>query len=157
MNKRNQGFDRDSSGDSPHPLDEGPFRLHNELYGPGIAEAGRSWLESIAALAQYVRGKYLVVIAVVAALYGITCEFFKYQGNGLSSKSLIGTLSVSAMILAIGLASLFWPEDTNAGEKQNTEKNQDETTEPGPRRKSPPENRRPSARDRLPDSHGGDK
>ncbi len=141
----------DRQGNYPQP--------RYDFYAQGITEARtrKGWFEVIIASIRYAHGKYLVTVVAVLALCKIACEFLEKGSNNLSYKSLIGTLLVALMILTIGLVSLRRVKETDAGQKEDREKDKDESAESGTGKTGQDEDRRPSTRDRGSNLDGGGK
>jgi hypothetical protein len=147
----------DGQENHPQPHCNHSSRPSYEFYGQGITEANRGWIEVIIASIRNAHGKYLVTVVVVWALYKIACEFLEKGSNNLSYKSITGTLLVAGMVLAIGLFSLRRNKDTDVGQKENREKDKDESAESGAGGISPGQNRRTSTRNRGSNANGGGK
>jgi len=145
----------DEQGNQPQPHYKSKSRPPYELYGQGITEANRGWVEAIVVSIRNARGKILVAVVVVLALCKIACEFLETGSNNLSYKSIIGTLLVAGMVLTIGLISLRRVKNTDVGQKEDREKGKVESAESGTGGISPGQNRRPSTRNRGPDTNGG--
>jgi hypothetical protein len=124
-----------------------------EFYRQGITEPHKVWFDVI----RNTRGRYLVAVAAVWALYEIACEFLKSGCNHFDDKSFFGTLLVAGMLLTIAIVSLRRTEDTDAGQKENREKDKDESAESGTGGISPGQNRRTTTRNRGSDANGGGK
>jgi hypothetical protein len=115
------------------------------FYQQGITESNKGLFEVIIASIRNARGRYLVAIVAVWALYKVACEFLEKGSNNLSYKSITGALLIALMILTVGLVSLRRIEDTNAGQKEDREKDKDESSESGTGGISPGQNRRTPA------------
>jgi len=150
--ERGNGAQQDNS---PQPHRNSISQPCYEFYQQGIYEANRGWIEAIIASIRNARGRYLVTIVAVWALYKVACEFLEKGSNNLSYKSITGTLLVAGMVLAIGLFSLRWNKDTDVGQKENREKDKDESAESGTGGISPGQNRGTSTRNRGSNANGG--
>jgi hypothetical protein len=123
-----------------------------DFYKQGINEANKGWIEVIVASIRNARGRYLVTIVTVWALYKVACEFLEKGSNNLSYKSITGTLLVAGMVLTIGLISLRRGKDTDVEQKENREK--DESAESGAGGNGPGQDRRTTTRNRCADNDG---
>jgi hypothetical protein len=139
----------DRQGNYPQP--------HYGFYTQGITEARKGWWEVIAASIRNARGRYLVSVVAVWALYKIACEFIESGSNNLYNKSFIGALLVAGMVLTLGLIALRRVENTNAGQKEKRKKDKVESAESGTGGISPGQNRRTSTRDGGSNHDGGSK
>lgn len=139
----------DGQGNHPQP--------HYDFYAQGITEAHKKWFEVVIASIKNARGRYLVAVVAVWALYKVACEFIESGNNRLYNKSFIGALLVAGMVLTLGLIAIRRVENTNAGQKGKRKKDEVESAESGTGRISPSQNRRPSTRDRSPNLDGGGK
>jgi hypothetical protein len=142
---------RSDDGQGNHPQPQYDF------YAQGITEAHKKWFEVVVASIKNARGRYLVAVVAVWALYRVACEFIESGSNHLYNKSFIGALLVAGMVLTLGLIALRRVEDTNAGQKEKRKKDKVESAESGTGRISPGQNRRPSTRDGGPNLDGGGK
>ena len=146
---------RGNDGQENHPqphynlIEQPPY----DWYKQGITEAHKGWVEVI----RNARGRYLVTVAAVWALYEIACEFLKSGSNHFDDKSFFGTLLVAGMLLTIAIVSLRRIENTDVGQKENREKDKDESAESGTGGISPGQNRRTSTRNRGSNANGGGK
>jgi len=140
---------RCDGGQGNHPQPHYGFTEQPEydFYNRGINEVHRVWLEVISTSIRNARGKYLVSVVAVLALYWVACEFLKSENNHLDNKSFIGALLVAGMVLTIGLVSLCRVENNNAWQKEGREKDKDKPAESGTGGNSACQNRRPSTRD----------
>lgn len=155
----NNGFGKCGNGKRGNPLPpryDSTSRPPYEFYEQGITEASKVWLKAIITSARNAGGRYLIAAVAVIFLCKIACEFIANGSENLGSKAFIGALLVAAMILSIGLVSLLWVKNTDATERQK-EDNKDEPPESGTGGKGAGQNRKPSTRDRGPNSDGGGK
>ena len=120
-----------------------------EFYRKGITEPHNVWLDVI----RNTPVRYLVTIVSIWALYEIAREFLE-GGRNLDDKSFFGTLLIAGMLLTIAIVSLRRIEDTDVGQKENREKDKDESAESGTGGISPGQNRRTSTRNRGSNTNG---
>jgi hypothetical protein len=152
MDTNRESGKRGDGGQENHPqphynlIEQPPY----DWYKQGITEAHKGWIEVI----RSTRGRYLVTVATVWALYEIAREFLE-GGRNLDDKSFFGTILVAGMLLTIAIISLRRIENTDAGQKENREKGKDESAESGTGGISQGQNRRTSTRNRGSNTNGG--
>jgi hypothetical protein len=144
-------------GNHPQPHYDFTERPSYEFYGQGITEARKGWFEVVIASIKNARGRYLVAVVAVWALYKVAYEFIESGSNHLYNKSFIGALLVAGMVLTLGLIALRRVEGTDAGQKEKRKKDKVESAESGTGGISPGQDRRPSTRDGGPNLDGGGK
>jgi hypothetical protein len=149
MNEEFGKCSNDGQGNYPQP--------HYDFYAQGITEAHKGWIEVVIASIKNARGKYLVAVVAVWALYKVACEFIESGSNHLYNKSFIGALLAAGMVLTLGLIAILRDEGTNAGQKEKGKKDEIESAESGTGGISPSQNRRPSTRNGGSNLNGGGK
>jgi len=155
INEKSREWVDGSKRNSLQPHYESKLQPPYELYGQGITEANRGWIEAIITSIRNARGKILVAVVVVLALCKIACEFLEKGSNNLSYKSIISTLLVAGMVLVIGLISLRRTEDNDVWQKENRKEGKTESAEPGVGGNSQGQDRRASTRDGGSNLDGG--
>ena len=100
-----------------------------ELYGTGISEAGRGWLQPVLVSLKDRSGGEVVAVVAVVVLGGIVEEFVRNRGNGFDSFALIGSLVGIAAILAITILVVFGATKTK--HVTHTQEDQSKETESG--------------------------
>jgi len=157
MNKEFGKCGDDGQGNHPQPRYDFTEQPPYEFYQQGITESHKGWFEVVIASIKNARGRYLVAVVAVWALYKVACEFIESGSNHLYNKSFIGALLIAGMVLTLGLIALRRVEDTNVGQKEKRKKDKVESAESGTGRISPGQNRGPSTRDRGSNFNGGSK
>ena len=147
----------DGQGNHPQPHYDFTRQPPYEFYRQGITEAHKGWIEVVIASIKNARGRYLVAVVAVWALYKVACEFIESGSNYLYNKSFIGALLAAGMVLTVGLIALLRVKDTDVGQKEKRKKDKVESAESGTGRISPGQNRRPSTRNRSSNLDGGGK
>ncbi|MGA2172049.1 MAG: hypothetical protein ABSG82_03415 [Sedimentisphaerales bacterium] len=132
VNEESREWGNGAQGNSLQPHHNSTLQPCYEFYRQGITEPHNVWFEVI----RNARGKYLVSVVVVLALCKIACEMLE--------KSIIGTLVIALMILSIVFIPLWRVEDKDAGQKEDREKDKDESAKSGTGGISPGQNRRTS-------------
>jgi len=155
INEKSQGLGNGARESSPRPHHNATLQPCYDFYKQGINEANKGWIEVIVASIRNARGRYLVAIVTVWALYKVACEFLEKGSNNLSYKSITGTLLVAGMVLIIGLVSLRRGKDTDVGQEENRKESEIEPAESGTGGNSPGQNRRTATRNRGPNPDGG--
>ena len=127
IDEKSREWGNSAQGNSLPPHNNSTSQPCYEFYRQGIPEPHKGWIEVI----RNARGRYLVTVAAVWALYEIACEFLKSGSNHFDDKSFFGTLLVAGMLLTIAIISLLRVENTDAGQKENRKEDKDESAESG--------------------------